>query len=428
MSKSVYIKSYGCQMNVYDSQRMSDVLAKEGYATIDSPEGADLILLNTCHIRERASENVYSELGRMRDIKEASDKPVKIGVAGCMAQAEGAEIMRRAKTVDLVVGTQSYHRLPELLKLHKPVDLDFPAIDKFDAMPAQSVKGLSAFVTIQEGCDKFCTFCVVPYTRGAEVSRPFQKILDEIKLLASKGVKDISLLGQNVNAYHGGVTLAELMAKIASIKGIERLRYTTSHPRDMGDDLIEAHRDNPILMPYLHLPVQSGSDRVLKAMNRGHTSADYLKTIEKAKAIRPDMAFSSDFIVGFPGETDAEFNETLDLVKAVGFSQCYSFTYSTRPGTPGADMVDQIPKAEKQARLHVLQALINAQANDFNEGLLHKTVPVLFEKKGRMAGQIAGRTPYSTPVQIEASEELIGQILSIKLTSRGTFSHFGEVV
>jgi tRNA-2-methylthio-N6-dimethylallyladenosine synthase len=443
-SRKLYVKSFGCQMNVYDSQRMADTLAAEGYVETGAAEDADLIILNTCHIREKAAEKVYSELGRMRVLKEAGKaegRDVRIAVAGCVAQAEGAEIIRRAPTVDIVVGSQNYHRLPDLLaraaRNGKAVDTEFPLDDKFDRLAAPSAaatraRGVAAFVTVQEGCDKFCTFCVVPYTRGAEISRPAAKIIDEVARLVGAGVREITLIGQNVNAYHGdgpdGRTwsLARLLERLAAA-GIERLRYTTSHPRDMDDELIAAHRDLPALMPQLHLPIQSGSDRVLEAMNRRHTQADYRALVARLFAARPDMALTSDFIVGFPGETDADFAETLRLVEEVGFSGAFSFKYSPRPGTPGAEMDDQVDETVKSERLQRLQRAIDASQADFNRGCVGRTVSVLFERLGRHGGQIVGRSPYLQPVQIEAPASLIGTIAPVTITEVASNSLFGAL-
>jgi tRNA-2-methylthio-N6-dimethylallyladenosine synthase len=443
-SRKLYVKSFGCQMNVYDSQRMADTLAAEGYAETGAAEDADLIILNTCHIREKAAEKVYSELGRMRVLKEAGKaegRDVRIAVAGCVAQAEGAEIIRRAPTVDIVVGSQNYHRLPDLLaraaRNGKAVDTEFPLDDKFDRLAAPSAaatraRGVAAFVTVQEGCDKFCTFCVVPYTRGAEISRPAAKIIDEVARLVGAGVREITLIGQNVNAYHGdgpdGRTwsLARLLERLAAA-GIERLRYTTSHPRDMDDELIAAHRDLPALMPQLHLPIQSGSDRVLEAMNRRHTQADYRALVARLFAARPDMALTSDFIVGFPGETDADFAETLRLVEDVGFSGAFSFKYSPRPGTPGAEMDDQVDEWVKSERLQRLQRAIDASQADFNRRCVGRTVSVLLERPGRHGGQIVGRSPYLQPVQIEAPASLIGTIAAVTITEVASNSLFGAL-
>jgi tRNA-2-methylthio-N6-dimethylallyladenosine synthase len=443
-SRKLYVKSFGCQMNVYDSQRMADTLAPEGYVETGSAEDADLIILNTCHIREKAAEKVYSELGRMRRLKEAGKaegRDVRIAVAGCVAQAEGEEIIRRAPAVDLVVGSQNYHRLPDLLaravRGGKAVDTEFPLDDKFDHLAAPSAaatraRGVAAFVTVQEGCDKFCTFCVVPYTRGAEISRPVRKIGDEVARLVDAGVREITLIGQNVNAYHGegpdGRTwsLARLLHRLADA-GIERLRYTTSHPRDMGDDLIAAHRDLPPLMPQLHLPIQSGSDRILEAMNRRHTRADYLALVARLFEARPDLALTSDFIVGFPGETEEDFAETLSLVDEIGFSGAFSFKYSPRPGTPGAEMDDQVDEAVKSERLQRLQQAIDRSQANFNRSCVGRTVSVLFERAGRYGGQIVGRSPYLQPVQVEAPASLIGKIAPVSITEAASNSLFGAL-
>ena len=443
-SRKLYVKSFGCQMNVYDSQRMADTLAPEGYVETGSAEDADLIILNTCHIREKAAEKVYSELGRMRRLKEAGKaegRDVRIAVAGCVAQAEGEEIIRRAPAVDLVVGSQNYHRLPDLLaraaRDGKAVDTEFPPDDKFDHLAAPSAaatraRGVAAFVTVQEGCDKFCTFCVVPYTRGAEISRPVQKIVEEAARLVDAGVCEITLIGQNVNAYHGegpdGRTwpLARLLERLAEA-GIERLRYTTSHPRDMDDHLIAAHRDLPALMPQLHLPIQSGSDRILEAMNRRHTRADYLALVARLFEARPDLALTSDFIVGFPGETEADFAETLSLVDEIGFSGAFSFKYSPRPGTPGAEMDDQVDEAAKSERLQRLQQAIDRSQADFNRSCVGRTVSVLFERPGRYSGQIVGRSPYLQPVQVEAPASLIGKIAPVSITEVASNSLFGAL-
>ena len=444
--KAVYVKSYGCQMNVYDSQRMADVMGAEGYREVATPEEADLILLNTCHIRERAAEKVYSELGRMRVIKEeakAAGRKVMVGVAGCVAQAEGEEIVKRAKVVDLVVGPQSYHRLPDLVgrAAVRPgvVDTEFPVEDKFKALPAATEartrsRGLTAFVTVQEGCDKFCTFCVVPYTRGAEVSRPVAQVLGEVEKLAAAGVREVTLLGQNVNAYHGigpdgsEWTLARLLRRLAEVQGIARLRYTTSHPREMTDDLVEAHRDLAALMPYLHLPVQSGSSAVLKRMNRKHTRDDYFRLVDRIRQARPDIALTSDFIVGFPGETEADFADTLDLVRRVGFAAAYTFAYSSRPGTPGAEMDGHLDEGLKTRRLHELQALVTAQQQAFQDSLVGQTVDVLFEKVGRKPGQVVGRSPYLSPVQVIGPSSLIGSIVPVRITGAKTNSLDGDLI
>jgi tRNA-2-methylthio-N6-dimethylallyladenosine synthase len=444
-TRKLYIKSYGCQMNVYDSRRMADTLAPQGYVEITSPDDADLIILNTCHIREKAAEKVYSELGRVRRLKEAAERHGRrlvVAVAGCVAQAEGDEIIRRAPAVDVVFGPQSYHRLPDLLaraaRDGKAVDTEFPADDKFDQLPqagaaATRARGVASFVTVQEGCDKFCTFCVVPYTRGAEMSRPVEKIAAEVARLADAGVREVTLIGQNVNAYHGEGpdgrpwSLARLLERMAQIDGIDRLRYTTSHPRDMDDDLITAHRDLPQLMPQLHLPVQSGSDRVLAAMNRRHTRADYLDLVARLRRARPDLALTSDFIVGFPGETESDFAATLELVDDVGFSGAFSFKYSPRPGTPGADMSDQVVEAVKSERLQRLQAAIDQNQAAFNRRCIGRTVDVLFERAGRHPGQIVGRSPYLQPVQVDAPATLIGEIGAVTIAEVASNSLFGAL-
>jgi tRNA-2-methylthio-N6-dimethylallyladenosine synthase len=443
--RKLFVKSYGCQMNVYDSRRMADTLAPEGFAETDRIEDADLVILNTCHIREKAAEKVYSELGRIRQLKADAaslGRKVTVAVAGCVAQAEGAEILRRAPAVDLVFGPQSYHRLPDLLakasREGKAIDTDFPVEDKFDFLkqPTQQAvraRGVSAFVTIQEGCDKFCTFCVVPYTRGAEVSRPVDKIVAEATHLAEAGVREITLIGQNVNAFHGegpdgtAWTLAQLLYRIAEIPSVARLRYTTSHPGDVDDTLIAAHRDLPQLMPQLHLPVQSGSDRILAAMNRRHTRDDYLRVIDKLRSAQPDMAFTSDFIVGFPGESDADFRETMRLIENVGFNGSYSFKYSPRAGTPAAEMDDQIPDGIMSERLQQLQALIEQQLAAFNAGSVGITFDVLFEKAGRHPGQIVGRSPYLQPVHVTGSSELIGRIARVDITGVTAYSLHGTL-
>jgi tRNA-2-methylthio-N6-dimethylallyladenosine synthase len=442
--RKLYVKSYGCQMNVYDSQRMADLLAPDGYAETAAPEDADLIILNTCHIREKAAEKVYSELGRVRRLKEGAARAgrrVTVAVAGCVAQAEGEEIIRRAPVVDLVVGPQSYHRLPDLLAREQRretglIETDFPVEDKFAFLPAPSkaatrARGVTAFVTVQEGCDKFCTFCVVPYTRGAEVSRPVETILAEVTNLAAAGVREVTLIGQNVNAYHGedrggrACTLGALLRRVADIPGIARLRYTTSHPRDIDDDLIAAHRELPQLAPQLHLPVQSGSDRILAAMNRRHSRADYLRTIGRLRAARGDLALTSDFIVGFPGETEADFADTLRIVDEVGYAGAFSFKYSPRPGTPGATMDDQVPDEVKSERLARLQAAINGHAAAFNRRCLGLTFDVLMEKPGRLPGQLTGRSPYLQPVQVMAPASLIGAMVPVTITDIGANSLFG---
>jgi tRNA-2-methylthio-N6-dimethylallyladenosine synthase len=433
-------------MNVYDSHRMADTLAPGGYVESTSAEGADLVILNTCHIREKAAEKVYSEIGRLRVMKDEAaldGRTMTIAVAGCVAQAEGKEIVRRASAVDLVFGSQNYHRLPDMLRRveagERVVDTEFPADDKFAALPAPAReqiarRGVSAFVTVQEGCDKFCTFCVVPYTRGAEVSRPVSAIVAEVGRLADGGVREITLIGQNVNAYHGAdrdgspATLGKLLRRLAEVPGIARLRYTTSHPRDMDVDLIAAHAELPALMPYVHLPVQSGSDRILAAMNRRHTAEDYLRIFEQMRKVRPDLAFSSDFIVGFPGETAAEFQATLDLIEAVGFAGAFSFAYSPRPGTPAAEMDDQVPADEKTDRLYRLQALITRQQRAFNASFVGKKLDVLLEKPGRLSGQLTGKSPYLQAVQVMAPRSLIGTVVPVTVTGTGSNSLFGELV
>jgi tRNA-2-methylthio-N6-dimethylallyladenosine synthase len=439
MNKSVFVKTYGCQMNVYDSARMQDVLAPLGYDAVDKPEDADLVILNTCHIREKAVEKVYSELGRYRDMKQARGGNMTIAVAGCVGQAEGEEITRRMKSVDLVFGPQTFHRLPELLKQRETtgravVETEFAVVDKFKGLANEQVRqptsrSVTAFLTIQEGCDKFCTFCVVPYTRGAEFSRAPAQIIDEAKKLAHQGVREFTLLGQNVNAYHNGTaTLATLITELSQIAGIERIRYMTSHPRDMSDDLIAAHGNNPKLMPYLHLPIQSGNDRVLKAMNRGHTSAEYLSLIERIRAAQPHIAMTSDFIVGFPGETEAEFEDTLQLVRDVNYAGAFSFKYSPRPGTPAATREDQIPEDVKNERLVRLQNLLTSQQAAFNQSCVGQTLTVLLEKKGRQDGQLIGRSPYLQSVHLEAPENLFGSFVDAKILSVGPNSLSGQYI
>lgn len=433
--KRLFIKTYGCQMNVYDSERMADVLRPLGYGVVDDPEGADLVVLNTCHIREKATEKVYSELGyikQMKDRKAQAGGRMTIAVAGCVAQAEGKEIMHRQKAVDLVVGPQAYHQLPELIaRAHRATGerlaADFAADEKFDALPAERhVTGVTAFLTVQEGCDKFCTFCVVPYTRGGEWSRPVNDIVEEAKRLADQGVREVTLLGQNVNAYDGdGSTLAKLVRQLAKIDGLDRIRYTTSHPRDMGEDLIEAHGELPELMPYLHLPVQAGSDKILKAMNRDHTAESYVRLIERIRAARPDIAMSGDFIVGFPGERDGDFEKTLELVREVGFASAFSFKYSRRPGTPASAMPGQVDEAVKAERLERLNQLLDEQQRAFNASQVGKTLPVLFEKAGRHPGQIVGRSPYLQAVHCEGGDQLIGTIVPVRIESAAKMSLAG---
>lgn len=441
-AKRVFIKTFGCQMNVYDSERMGEALAAQGYVETSEVAEADLAILNTCHIREKAAEKVYSDLGRLRDIKRDRAKGGKdtlIAVAGCVAQAEGEEIVRRAPTVDLVVGPQSYHRLPELLSRLREgekalVETAFPDEDKFDALPdRRPAKAPSAFLTVQEGCDKFCTFCVVPYTRGMEFSRPVSALMKEARRLVERGVREITLLGQNVNGYHGegrdGQTqsLAALIRELASIDGLERLRYMTSHPRDMSDDLIAAHAHEKKLMPYLHLPFQAGSDRILAAMNRKHTAAEYLGLIARVRGARPDIALSTDIIVGFPGETDQDFEDTLALVKEVGFAHAFSFKYSPRPGTPASTMDEQVPEDVKRERLDRLQTLIEEYLARFNGASVGKTLPVLFEKAGRREGQLVGRSPYLQLVHADADPALVGRIVNVDIRSAGANSLSGVI-
>ncbi|MBB3997796.1 tRNA (N6-isopentenyl adenosine(37)-C2)-methylthiotransferase MiaB [Aureimonas pseudogalii] len=431
--RKVFIKTYGCQMNVYDSQRMGDALRGEGYRETDAIEEADLVLLNTCHIREKAAEKIYSELGRIRVLKAeraSQGREMQVGVTGCVAQAEGAEIIARAPVVDLVIGPQTYHRLPDALRRaragERVVETDYAVEDKFEHLPDASerqirTRGVTAFLTVQEGCDKFCTFCVVPYTRGAEVSRPREAVLAEARRLAEAGVREVTLLGQNVNAWehtdaagrrHG---LGSLLRELAEIPGLARLRYTTSHPRDMGDDLVEAHRDLRALMPYLHLPVQSGSDAILKAMNRRHKAADYHRLVERIRQARPDIALSGDFIVGFPGESEADFEATLALVREVGYAAAYTFKYSPRPGTPGAAMDGHVPEPVKTERLERLQALIREQQTAFQASFVGRDTEVLIEKPGRHANQRIGRSPYLLPVVIPASAGEVGDIVTVRI-------------
>ncbi len=456
--KRVFIRTYGCQMNVYDSDRMADVLRPLGYALAQAPADADLVVLNTCHIREHASEKVYSELGRLRDEKQlrrAEGRDLTIAVAGCVAQAEGEEIVRRQPAVDIVVGPQAYHRLPQLLAEAERkaairragkrlpgagvLDTEFPAESKFDHLPAPAgIRAGSAFLSIQEGCDKFCTFCVVPYTRGAEYSRPASAVLAEARQLVDAGAVEITLLGQNVNAYHGEAppnaiggstwSLARLIRALAEIDGLMRIRYTTSHPRDMDDDLIAAHGEVPQLMPYLHLPVQSGSDRILEAMNRGHGRDLFRRIVERLRTVRPDLALSSDFIVGFPGESDVDFDETMRLVDEVGFAAAYSFKYSRRPGTPGSALPDQVPESVKSARLAALQALLGRQAREFNVSKVGSTVPVLFAEPGRKPGQVVGKTPWLQSVYADGTPRLIGRIVETRLVEGHANSLAGQIV
>jgi tRNA-2-methylthio-N6-dimethylallyladenosine synthase len=435
-AKRLYIKSYGCQMNVYDAERMAELLAPLGYGIALAPEDADLVVLNTCHIREKATEKVYSELGQLKRLKQARERAGEsftIGVAGCVAQAEGEEIMIRQPAVDFVVGPQAYHRLPELIaRAHRAsgeaLAADFTPQEKFDALPRErAASGVSAFLTVQEGCDKFCSFCVVPYTRGAEYSRDAAAILDEAARLAAQGVREVTLLGQNVNAYGGEGGLASLVRKLARVPGLDRVRYTTSHPCDMDDALIGAHAEVEALMPYLHLPAQAGSDRVLKAMNRGYTAAEYLRLVERVRAARPDIALSGDFIVGFPGESDRDFEATLELVREARYASAFSFKYSPRPGTPAAATKIQVSEEVKDERLQRLQALLALQQRAFNEVMVGRTLPVLFEKPGRHPGQVVGRSPYLQGVHVEAPASMIGQIAQAGITGVGRNSLSGTL-
>ncbi len=454
--KKLFVKTYGCQMNVYDSARMADVLAPLGYVPVASPRGADMVILNTCHIREKAAEKVYSELGRLRALKEErrrSGGRMMIAVAGCVAQAEGEEILRRAPQVDLVFGPQTYHRLPELIaRVERSrsqeasggapgvLDTDFPVESKFDHLPeAAAPQGVCAYLSVQEGCDKFCTFCVVPYTRGAENSRPAADVVAEAERLVGAGAREITLLGQNVNAYHGRAPsardaagapwgLGRLIRRLAGIGGLDRLRYTTSHPHDMDEELIAAHGEEPKLMPYLHLPVQSGSDRILEAMNRRHTADDYRRTVERLRRVRPDLALSSDFIVGFPGETERDFAATLRLVTEVGYAQAYSFKFSPRPGTPAATLEPQVPDHIKAERLATLQALLDAQQAAFNQASVGRTLPVLLEAKGRKPGQLTGRSPAMQAVHLEAPERLLGRIVETRILATRPNSLSGRLL
>jgi tRNA-2-methylthio-N6-dimethylallyladenosine synthase len=443
--RKLHVKSYGCQMNVYDSHRMADLLAPEGYVETANAADADLVILNTCHIREKAAEKVYSELGRIRKLRDdpaRQGRRLTVAVAGCVAQAEGEEIIRRAPVVDLVVGPQSYHRLPALIARAQThagvVDTEFPAEDKFDFLispsrAASRARGVTAFVTVQEGCDKFCTFCVVPFTRGAEVSRPVEKIVAEVERLADAGVREVTLIGQNVDAYHGegadghAWSLGRLLRRGADIAGIARLRYTTSHPADVDDSLVAAHRDLPALMPCLHLPVQSGSDRILTAMNRRHTRADYLAVVARMRAARPDLALSSDFIVGFPGETEEDFSDTLRIIDTVGYASAFSFKYSPRPGTTAATMAEQVSESVKTERLARLQAAIDRHQAAFNARCLGTTFDVLLEKPGRHPGQLVGRSPYLQSVLVMAPQTRIGEIVSVTVTAIGPNSLHGTL-
>lgn len=444
--KTLFIQTYGCQMNVYDSERMTDVLRPLGYSPVDKPDHANLVVLNTCHIREKATEKVYSEIGRLKAHKDTmalNGEKMTIAIAGCVAQAEGEEIMRRAPAVDLVVGPQAYHKLPELIAraaraTGERLETSFEAVEKFDALPTlRAPDGPSAFLSVQEGCDKFCTFCVVPYTRGAEYSRPVDPIILEARGLAQQGVREITLLGQNVNAYHGQGpelagsetwSLAQLVRHLAKIGGIERIRYTTSHPCDMNDDLIEAHGEVKELMPYLHLPVQSGSNKILKAMNRKHSVESYLDSIAKVRQARPDIALASDFIVGFPGETEQDFEDTMELVRAVGYAGAYSFKYSKRPGTPASEMFGQVPSEVADDRLQRLQALILEQQRAFNAAKVGETFEVLFTGKGRNAGQILGRSPWLQSVHVEGPDYLIGDLHQVRIIGTMPNSLTGELV
>jgi tRNA-2-methylthio-N6-dimethylallyladenosine synthase len=442
-TKRLFIKTYGCQMNVYDSERMADVLRPLGYAPIETAEGADLVILNTCHIREKATEKVFSELGVLKRLKQESGGRMTLAVAGCVAQAEGEEILRRQPAVDLVLGPQAIHRLPEMVArasraVGDRLATDFEVIEKFDALPlTREPDGPSAFLSVQEGCDKFCTFCVVPYTRGAEFSRPVDQIVAEARALAAQGVRELTLLGQNVNAFHGAAPAAEggpdwglgrLIRHLAQIGGIERIRYTTSHPHDMDDDLIAAHGDIPAMMPFLHLPVQSGSDRILKAMNRKHTAAHYRDILARVRATRPDIAFATDFIVGFPGESDADFEATLELACEVGFAIAYSFKYSSRPGTPAAEMALQVPEEVKDARLQRLQEVLVASQIAFNRSKVGSRVAVLVTGRGRHPGQILGRSPWLQAVHTEGPDALIGQIIEVDVTAASQNSLTGTLV
>ncbi len=442
-TKRLHMITWGCQMNVYDSGRMADVLAPLGYVPSATPEDADMVILNTCHIRDRAAEKVFSELGRLRVMKDAraeAGHKMVLAVAGCVAQAEGAEILARAPYVDIVLGPQTYHKLPEMVARAARaggavIETDFPPEDKFDHLPeATAPQGITAFLTIQEGCDKFCSFCVVPYTRGAEMSRPVAAIIAEARRLVAQGSREITLLGQNVNAWHGvgldgqPTSLGTLVRLLAKLPGLDRIRYTTSHPRDMDDDLIAAHGEVPELMPFLHLPVQSGSDRILAAMNRRHTAADYLALVAKLRAARPDIALSSDFIIGHPGETEADFEATLALIRAVGFAQAFSFKYSARPGTPAAGAPMQVPEADKDRRLQTLQALLRQQQAEFNLSVEGQVMPVLITGAGRRPGQIGGRSPWLQPVHLDGPAHLIGREIPVRIVIGKPSSLAGTLV
>jgi tRNA-2-methylthio-N6-dimethylallyladenosine synthase len=450
--KRLFVRSWGCQMNVYDSGRMADVLAPLGYAPVNAPEGADMIILNTCHIREKATDKLFSELGRLRIMKEqkaAEGGEMVLAVAGCVAQAEGREIVLRAPYVDIVLGPQSYHKLPEMVAragraAGAVIETDFPVEEKFDHLPdASAPQGVTAFLTIQEGCDKFCSFCVVPYTRGAEYSRSATAVLAEARRMVAQGTREISLLGQNVNAYHGVAPegarhgsapdgsewgLARLLYALAEIPGLERLRYTTSHPRDMDDALIAAHRDLPAVMPFLHLPVQSGSDRMLEAMNRGHTAEDYLRLVDRLREARPDMAFSTDIISGHPGEKEEDHEATMELIRRVGFAQSFSFKYSARPGTPAAGAPYRVDEATKDRRLQEVQALLRDQQAGFNASKAGQTVPVLFTGAGRQPGQLSGRTPWLQPVHVAGDLSLVGRVAPVSILAGLPYSLHGEVL
>ncbi len=436
MTKKLYIKTMGCQMNVYDSQKMTDILASLGYSTTNEPIDADLMILNTCHIREKATDKVFSDLGRLRDLKtkrKDDGKQTLIAVAGCVAQAEGKIITDRAPYVDMVFGPQAYHLLPEMiLKANgnqRVINTDFPTEIKFDSLPANTATDKpSAFLAVQEGCDKFCTYCVVPYTRGGEFSRPPKQIMNEAKKLVEDGAKEITLLGQNVNGYKNEWNLAELISNIAEINGLDRIRYMTSHPCDMDDDLINAHRDIEKLMPYLHLPIQSGSNNILELMNRKHTAESYLEIIEKVKAVRSDMTFSSDFIVGFPGETEKDHQDTLDIIDRVPYSACYSFKYSPRPGTPGASMQNMVAEHIKDKRLQEMQSLLFAKQLEYNQSSVGKVMPVLFDRKGSKEGQLLGKTPYMQSIYVDAPERLFGEIIDVEITKATQNGLAGKVV
>ena len=439
VAKKLYIKTWGCQMNVYDSARMADVLAPLGYRPTTVPDDADMVILNTCHIREKATDKVFSELGRLRGLKRGAARDVIVAVAGCVAQAEGEEILRRAPYVDMVFGPQTYHTLPEMVARAERgsggvLNTEFPVVSKFDFLPSETTgRDVSAFLSVQEGCDKFCTFCVVPYTRGAEFSRPAPQIIEEARRLVEAGAREITLLGQNVNAFHGEGRdgkiwgLGRLAQSLAEIDGLERIRYTTSHPRDMDDELIDAHGSIPQLMPFLHLPVQSGSDRVLAAMNRRHRADDYRAVVDRLRSARPDLALSSDFIVGFPGEGDRDFADTLRLVTEIGYAQAYSFKYSARPGTPAANLEDQVPEPVKAERLAALQQLLNAQQIAFNQATVGRTVPVLLDRRGRQDGQLLGRSPHMQSVHINATDALFGQVADVMIEAAHANSLAGRL-